>query len=410
MARQARMQHEYEDRISALRAQVDRITSRQLLDQQVVENKVEKLLEQQMALTTRQGKMGDVLERAENSGLDAGLPDVDKSTVDPDLQPTDSLPVPSFQDLTGRDKADLGGFKTRSLSFSTQGGDVADRADRLFSKVTLSLKDIEQQQLTHIQSLTADAAERAQNIEAILQNTGFKVADATTDDAAFSQTETDSAIGGPYVAPETADQFESSITGLDVALDQLERVKSLARKLPFSNPAPGKQITSLFGNRIDPFFGKLAMHAGIDFREKPGTEVISTGAGTVIFAGPMGGYGIMVEIDHGNGITTRYGHLSRLLVAKGDTVKEGDLIALSGSTGRSTGPHLHYEVRRDNQASVRREPIEYPGRDPPFRAPAGSLGAAVARRAKISLPLIKVIGCKSVIFLTLRALTIMCRP
>jgi len=127
-------------------------------------------------------------------------------------------------------------------------------------------------------------------------------------------------------------------------------VKKFARKLPFANPAPGRQITSLFGNRIDPFFGKLAMHAGVDFREKPGTEVVATGAGVITFAGPMGGYGIMVEIDHGNGITTRYGHLSKILVKEGDVVDAGDLIALSGSTGRSTGPHLHYEVRRNGNA------------------------------------------------------------
>jgi murein DD-endopeptidase MepM/ murein hydrolase activator NlpD len=348
MSRQARMQHEYEDRISALRAQVDRITSRQLLDQQVVEDKVEKLLEQQMALTTRQGKMGDVLERAENSGLDADFSDTDKTATDADSEHTEASPLSSFTSLLGQKQVDLGGLKTRSLAFNAGETNVADHADKLFSKVTHSLKDIERKQLSHIQNLTADASERTQNIEQILENTGLKLpaiaADITPD------ADDDSAIGGPYVAPETADQFENSLTSLDLALDRLERVKKFARKLPFANPAPGRQITSLFGNRIDPFFGKLAMHAGIDFREKPGTEVNATGAGIVTYAGPMGGYGIMVEIDHGNGISTRYGHLSKVLVKKGDKVKEGGLIALSGSTGRSTGPHLHYEVRRNNQA------------------------------------------------------------
>jgi murein DD-endopeptidase MepM/ murein hydrolase activator NlpD len=352
MSRQARMQHDYEDRISALRAQVDRITSRQLLDQQVVEDKVEKLLEQQMALTTRQGKMGDVLERAENSGLDAGLPEVDKTATDMDTdadtdsQRSDAQPLSSYKALLGQ-QASLGDLKTRSFTFAANDGNVADRADKLFSKVTHSLKDIESKQLSHIQNLTADASERTQNIEQILENTGFELPATASDDAGADD---DTAIGGPYVAPETADQFESSISSLDLALDQLERVKKFARKLPFANPAPGRQITSLFGNRIDPFFGKLAMHPGIDFREKPGTHVDATGAGVVTYAGPMGGYGIMVEIDHGNGISTRYGHLSKVLVKKGDKVKEGDLIALSGSTGRSTGPHLHYEVRRNNQA------------------------------------------------------------
>jgi len=338
MARQARMQHDYEDRIASLRAQVDRITSRQLLDQQVVEDKVEKLLEQQVALSSRQGKMGDVLQRAEDSGLDTGL------NADPATN-QHSEAAPLIDPLPHDKQADLGGLKTRMLTFAANDGNVADHADRLFTKVTHSLKDIEQKQLDHLQTLAANASERAQTIEDILQNTGFKLPETAEADI-----DSDSAMGGPYLAPETADRFETSLASLDLALDQLERVKKFARKLPFANPAPGRQITSLFGNRVDPFFGKLAMHAGIDFREPPGSNVIATGAGVVIYAGTAGGYGNMVEIDHGNGISTRYGHLSKILVQKGDKVREGDEIALSGSTGRSTGPHLHYEVRRNSQA------------------------------------------------------------
>ena len=361
MTRQARMQHEYEDRIAALRAQVDRITSRQLLDQQVVEDKVEKLMEQQMALANRQGKLGSVLERAENSGLDTSTPDAapDASdnnqsldTID-DGTSEDHAALDSFDTLLGKTRALEKAPKTRALAFASidnvvAQGSIADRADKLFSGMTLSLKGIEQEQLTHIRSLTENAQDRARNIGEILSNTGVKL---PTKLAEVSDDENDEdAIGGPYLAPEPATEFENSITDLDVALDKLERVKAIALELPFANPAPNRKITSLFGNRLDPFFGKLAMHAGIDFRQKTGSEVKSTGAGTVIHAGTAGGYGLMVEIDHGNGITTRYGHLSRILVKEGDKVDAGDLIALSGSTGRSTGPHLHYEVRRNGNA------------------------------------------------------------
>lgn len=348
MARQARMQHDYEDRISALRAQVDRITSRQLLDQQVVEEKVEKLLERQTALASRQGKLGTVLERAENFGIN---PASDTATVTQsetlDDQHTNAGELEPFKLLLGEQRADLGGLKkTRSLALAYADDNMADRADMLFSKVTHSLKSIEKEQLTHIQNLTADAAERTENIQRILANTGVKIPEKL----AAAETVADSAIGGPYVAPETAAEFESSISELDLALDQFEKVKTFAQKLPFNNPAPGRQITSLFGNRIDPFLGKLAMHAGIDFRQKTGSDVRASGAGVVINAGPFGGYGNMVEIDHGNGITTRFGHLSEILVNKGDVIREGEIIALSGSTGRSTGPHLHYEVRRNGHA------------------------------------------------------------
>ena len=347
MARQARMQHDYEDRISALRAQVDRITSRQLLDQQVVEEKVEKLLEQQTALASRQGKLGSVLERAENVGIDASnagdaaLPD---DTLGGDH--SDASDLDSFKTLLGAQRAELGDPRTRSLKLAYGDDTMADRADNLFSTVTHSLKSIESEQLAHIQTLTANAAERTENIQRILANTGVKMPEKL----AQADLDPDSAIGGPYEAPETTEMFENSISELDLALDQFEKVKSFARKLPFNTPAPGKQITSLFGNRVDPFFGRLAMHAGIDIRQKTGNDVRATGDGVVVTAGAMGGYGYMVEIDHGNGITTRYGHLSKILVDKGDTVSEGDIIALSGSTGRSTGPHLHYEVRRNGQA------------------------------------------------------------
>jgi len=350
MARQARMQHEYEDRIAALRAQLDRITSRQLLDQQVVEEKVDKLMEQQLALTNRQGKLGSVLERAENSGLD-----VDPAAAEQPLDIEDNddhAALDSFDILLGKSRRDGTQPKTRALAFApvedgTATSSVADRADKLFSTMTLSLKGIEQEQLDHIRSLTENAEDRARNIHAILANTGVrlpaKLAEASTEND-------EDAIGGPYLEPESATEFETSISDLDGALDRLERVKSLALELPFANPAPNRKITSSFGNRMDPFFGRLAMHAGIDFRQKTGSDVKATGAGVVIHAGTSGGYGIMVEIDHGNGITTRYGHLSKLLVKEGDTVQAGDIIALSGSTGRSTGPHLHYEVRRNGNA------------------------------------------------------------
>ena len=355
MARQARMQHEYEDRIAALRAQLDRITSRQLLDQQVVEEKVEKLMEQQMALTDRQGKLGSVLERAENSGLDTSAPDTATDQPLDSQVDGDRAALDSFDALLGKTRPDSRKAKTRALAFApvdsadlVRDGNIADRADKLFSSMTLSLKGIEREQLAHIRSLTADAEDRTRGIGEILTKTGVKLP-AKLADAAMEDDDAN-AVGGPYLAPEAATEFENSISNLDLALDKFERVKALALKLPFANPAPNRKITSLFGNRIDPFFGKLAMHAGIDFRQKTGSKVRATGAGTVVHAGLAGGYGIMVEIDHGNGITTRYGHLSKVLVKEGDVIAAGDLIALSGSTGRSTGPHLHYEVRRNGVA------------------------------------------------------------
>jgi murein DD-endopeptidase MepM/ murein hydrolase activator NlpD len=326
MARQARMQHDYEDRISALRAQVDRVTSRQLLDQQVVEEKVEKLMQQQLALSERHGKLDALLNRAESSGIEA----------------TGTAPLPDEKPVTDGRRADAGGAinaimgaagdtpqKTTQLAYAATGETTADRADRMFSKVTLSLKGLEHEQISRIQSLAAGASETANAIQTILRRTGF---DVTTEAMAAPASDSELAIGGPFVEPVNfTDPFEDSINDLDVALERLDTARRTARKLPFGNPSPGSNITSRF-------------------RARTGTEIRSTGAGTIVVAGRNGGYGNMVEIDHGNGLTTRYAHLSRVLVKVGDHVEAADPVGLSGTTGRSTGPHLHYEVRRDGKA------------------------------------------------------------
>ncbi len=117
------------------------------------------------------------------------------------------------------------------------------------------------------------------------------------------------------------------------------------RLLPTQMPVAAPFQASSFGRRIDPFTGMLAMHEGIDFLADVGTPVVAAAAGIVQFAGLHPQYGFMVDIDHGNDLVTRYAHLSKIFVKEGDVVMRGRKIALSGNTGRSTGPHLHFEVR-----------------------------------------------------------------
>ena len=120
--------------------------------------------------------------------------------------------------------------------------------------------------------------------------------------------------------------------------------------VPSVKPINMATFTSGFGVRSDPFRGAAAMHAGIDLAAPSGTAVYATADGMIDRAEWFGGYGNCIEIDHGKGVATRFGHLSRILVHPGQHVHRGDLIALVGSTGRSTGPHLHYEVRIDGHA------------------------------------------------------------
>jgi murein DD-endopeptidase MepM/ murein hydrolase activator NlpD len=162
------------------------------------------------------------------------------------------------------------------------------------------------------------------------------------------------ASGGPFVPLKLdpdASPFERSLAHLQTAIEQLDTLRRALPYLPLRAPLPGSpEITSGFGARLDPFLGRAAMHTGIDFRDETGTSVRATAAGTVESAGFSGGYGNMVEIDHGNGLSTRYGHLSAIGVVEGQRVEEGSILGRVGSTGRSTGPHLHYEIRIDGEA------------------------------------------------------------
>ena len=120
--------------------------------------------------------------------------------------------------------------------------------------------------------------------------------------------------------------------------------------MPSIWPAKGV-ISSTFGARQDPVYGGGAFHEGLDIANDVGTTIVATAAGTVTYAGYNGGYGNEIEIDHGNGFVTKYGHNSALLVQAGMTVKKGQSIALMGSTGKSTGSHVHYEVRVNGVAT-----------------------------------------------------------
>jgi murein DD-endopeptidase MepM/ murein hydrolase activator NlpD len=144
--------------------------------------------------------------------------------------------------------------------------------------------------------------------------------------------------------------FTRAYLGAAATLSQLNTLSAALSHVPLARPVPASNFdrTSGFGVRMDPFTGRYAFHPGIDFAGPWGSAVHATAAGKVVFAGRRGGYGNMVEIDHGFGIHTRYGHLSKIAVRAGMKVAKGAAIGRVGSTGRSTGPHVHYEVWYDN--------------------------------------------------------------
>jgi murein DD-endopeptidase MepM/ murein hydrolase activator NlpD len=162
-------------------------------------------------------------------------------------------------------------------------------------------------------------------------------------------------IGGPLV-PFTTGRLtggaplEGEVDLLRKSVAELDGLRRLSTTLPLARPTSGEiEVTSSFGYRADPFTRSPALHTGVDLRAEYGTPVRATGAGRVVTAEHVGGYGFMVEIDHGNHVATRYGHLSAIEVVPGQTVTVGGLVGRAGSSGRSTGSHLHYETRIDGE-------------------------------------------------------------
>ena len=157
-------------------------------------------------------------------------------------------------------------------------------------------------------------------------------------------------MGGPFEPVTTASREDPNFKALFATWKKLETLEQGTIAIPSTVPVQGVTYTSGFGVRSDPFKGRAAMHPGIDLAGPLGTPIYATADGTVDRAEwNSGGYGNLVEIDHGHGIQTRYGHLTRYIVSSGEHVKRGQLIAYMGSTGRSTGSHLHYEVRLEGR-------------------------------------------------------------
>ena len=164
------------------------------------------------------------------------------------------------------------------------------------------------------------------------------------------ETDIDSSRGGPFLPSMLAmegdplTRLEESVNLLDVQMNRWDALQQAVRGIPLAMPLDQYRISSSFGSRLDPINGKKAQHKGMDLSAPKRTPVMSTAPGTVVFAGSRGDFGRVVEIDHGNGIRTLYGHLHKILVKVGQEIGYREKIALLGNSGRSTGPHVHYEV------------------------------------------------------------------
>jgi murein DD-endopeptidase MepM/ murein hydrolase activator NlpD len=345
IARQAEMQYAYEDRIAELRSKVDRTTSRQLLDQEQFDQKLDQIMKRQTALESRATALGAI----------------------PDASVTGSIKPPA----RGTDAAPSGTPKPSPISDTVIFVAPPDREARLESRAPLIVKQ-QPNQFARVQGIdnvlvrlqtSLDQVERRQiaalgsvedGIESRVRRMRGVISDLGLDMAQLEAATPRSGVGGPFVPVKLsadAGPFERQLYQINITRAQMQRLNQTLALVPYRKPVIGEvEFTSGFGVRSDPFLGRPAMHTGLDFRAAMGDPVRATANGKVASSGWAGGYGRMVEIDHGNGLSTRYGHLSQIGVKVGDLIKIGQVIGEVGSTGRSTGPHLHYETRIDGDA------------------------------------------------------------
>ena len=364
LAGQARMQYAYEDRIAQLRAHLDRVTGRQLVDQDTVESKLQELISRQVQLESRQAVVARLADDATRAGVRIGVrpgPAADPvitgsigaSRPAPPpaasgFAPVNGKPVP--EGAAGIRPEPLDGLRTDRVSMIPL-PPAAANVPSLMAKAEVSAQSLANQQLAVLGSIEATAQTSARRYRDMLAHTGLNHGRFAKVMGKAAATPTD--IGGPLIPLKGSDavQFEKSLAAAQTFLREAEGMNRVVRSLPVRRPLPKSYDTSsTFGTRVDPFTRGYAMHSGLDFRASTGTPVRATADGKVVHADWQGGYGRLVEVDHGFGLTTRYAHLSAIEVSAGDTIRKGDVVGEVGSSGRSTGPHLHYEVRIDEEA------------------------------------------------------------
>ena len=207
-----------------------------------------------------------------------------------------------------------------------------------------ALAQVEARQLAFAERLTRFADRRSAAAEAAMRKLGLNP------ERMLASLEDRSAMGGPFISlSSNAGSVDPRFRRLGVSLARMDALRRGLEGIPQVIPAAANHITSGFGYRADPFAGQAAFHAGLDFKGPTGAPIFSAANGKIVFVGRRPGYGNSIDIDHGNGLHTRYAHMSAFRARAGQLVTAGQVIGAVGSTGRSTGPHLHFEVRLNGQ-------------------------------------------------------------
>ncbi|WP_133491473.1 M23 family metallopeptidase [Alcanivorax sp. 24] len=239
---------------------------------------------------------------------------------------------------------------------------VAERFQHELNEQKREVADLSRLSAEQFRALTlqlADTEARLVRLDAL----GERLVDVAGIDGQEFDFSSAPAIGGPevegsssFTPPSFMQELERVTTALQRREQQLDILEKLLANRQLKDetflsgrPIPHGWMSSRYGRRTDPFSGRVAWHKGVDFAARDGSPIIATASGVVTYAGRKTGYGQLVEINHGNGISSRYAHAKSVTVEVGDIVRTGDTVAIVGSSGRSTGPHVHYEVLKNGQ-------------------------------------------------------------
>ena len=352
IARQSVMQQNYELKLAELRAQLDRAASQRLLEQNGLESRLTEVSARQSQLEGHQSILAKLSNEIGISGMSTGA-----EAASGDALPALAVPrgaAAAMDEAKRKPTPESFGLRLRGAESDRSPAEPPARprpetrvlpAERL-TQIQRSLNAVEGAQLQTLHALLRATEAQMSGLRDAVGEAGLNP-DALEHPARGG-------VGGPFVPlviDPGAGSFDSMLRRLHASQVQLGLLRRTAAALPFGRPVQGEiDLTSGYGYRIDPFTRAPAMHTGLDFRADYGAPVRAAGSGQVVSAEYAGGYGNMVEVDHGNGVITRYAHLSSIRVAVGDTVDSATVLGRVGSTGRSTGAHLHYETRIDGEA------------------------------------------------------------
>ncbi len=341
------MQALYEEHIVQLQDKIDDIKDRLMLDQDAYLKRVKEVQTLQELLEERQNTLEVILKKgwkgADNVAKDATAKSgkAKKPAKSTSNWYDAILPKTAFwRSAPKRTAKDVRVGTSRHFASK-------DAATAPVEELHQKISALDERQGDFLNSIEQDRKARVKRIEKSFSKLGLRPKNIISKS---KQNSSVLAIGGPFVSlsMDSRERKKSlkQIKRINKHVDKLLGYQDVVQRLPLIRPLPARyRLTSGFGTRKDPFKRKRAMHQGIDFRGPTGTPVKATSNGRVIRAGRVGGYGNLVELRHSNGITTRYAHLSRIDVKVGQKVLKHHRIGRIGSTGRSTGPHLHYETR-----------------------------------------------------------------